>query len=81
MGGRLASQAVGHYGVNALQRGHENRQQARRPDSGFTQKIRENPGEALVGGVMMATQSTTYGDAAMDATNSLLQSTQFTRTP
>jgi hypothetical protein len=83
MGGRLASQAVGHYGVNALQRGAQNRQQGQQQrstgwNSGFTRWVKDNPGEALASGTLAMTRGSTVADSAMDATNALLQSTQFT---
>jgi hypothetical protein len=83
VGGRIASQAIGSYGVNALQRGTQNRQQAQtaRPgwDTGFTRWVKDNPGEALASGTLAAMRGSTMGDNAMNQTNALLQSTQFSQ--
>jgi hypothetical protein len=76
--GRVAAQAVGHYGVNALQRSGTRPQ---RSDHGFTQWIRENPGEATFAATGAMIRGTTLSQRAMGETNSLLQSTQFNQTP
>jgi hypothetical protein len=84
-GGRLASNAVGSYGVGAIQRGAQNRQMQRggapQQDVGFSQWARENPNEATAtittGAVHMLTRSNPLGNAAAANTNGMLQSTQF----
>lgn len=75
-GGRLASSVAGHYGVNAIQRGQQNRP-AHRPDQGFSQWAKQNPGGAVIGVIGTAMKTGTMGDNAMANTNSILQSTQF----
>lgn len=77
--GQNVAGVAGHFGAGALQRGAQNRQQGqqRRHDSGISQQIRENPGEAAVGYGLMLARGGTMRDAAAAQTNSLLQSTQF----
>lgn len=80
----MAAGAAGNYGVRAMQRQHQNRQQAtqqRTQDHGITQWARENPGEAMAtavyGGVKMLSSGSSLGDGAAAQTSSILQSTQF----
>lgn len=91
-GGRLASQATANYGVNAIQRHHQNRQDAyqqrvaqqqRRAnqDQGFSGWIKDNPNEATLAAtgyaVRTLTSSSTLAQNATANTHGLLQSTQF----
>jgi hypothetical protein len=76
--GRLAAGAIGHFGGNAIQRAGT---QPQRQDHGFTQWVKQNPGEATFAATTAMIRGTTLSQRAMGETNSLLQSTQFNQTP
>lgn len=80
MVGQTAAGAAGHFGAGALQRGVQNSHQAtgaKKHDSGISQQIRENPGEAALGYGFMMARGGTMRDSAQAQTSALLQSTQF----
>lgn len=74
--GRVASQAVGNYGVNALQRGQQN---APGEHQGLIQRARAHPVKYGSGVAYTLANTDTLADSAMSHTNSLLQSTQFSQ--
>lgn len=78
-GGRLATNAVGSYGVNAMERAHRNRVSSQQQGYG-RQWQPTTPTQARVSNAAFAVNQLsgpTLGDTAASNTSTILQSSQF----
>lgn len=85
MGGKVAAQAIGNYGVNALQRAHNQRQMAQgqmpQQNLGARDWARQHPGQAAAAATTLGynamTRSSNMSDRAAAQSQSILQNSQF----